>query len=272
MLEPSLLKHLNDNEVVPELHLTRWLRCVMSREYCIESTVIVWDFVFSGVSMSKIDLANPFESEVDRLFRPPSSDPFINLEFISCAMVVLLKEELMEYDFSMCLGTLMSYKEPKDLISVINKATVIRAAILEEKEYTRMPSPVPEPVEEENYLRPRQEADYSMEPQLNAPHSSDIITASHVRSHHNYAYDQDDDSANASKTYQRLQHTAEVLNPYLQTAGQSALKAKNLAKENVTHYMSPLGGIISNVASKAASKAQEVGAVAAQKYQERYAG
>ena len=46
------------------------------------------------------------------MFRKPAADPFINLEFVSCAMVILLKEELMESDFSMCLGMLMSYKEP----------------------------------------------------------------------------------------------------------------------------------------------------------------
>ena len=62
-LEPNLVKHLNENEVVPELHLTRWLRCVMSREYDIESTAMIWDFIFSGVKNSKIDLNNPFENE-----------------------------------------------------------------------------------------------------------------------------------------------------------------------------------------------------------------
>lgn len=84
----------------------------MSREYSIESTLITWDFIFSGVMQSKIDLHNPFENEEQRMFRKPNADPFINLEFLSCAMIILLKEELLESDFSMCLGMLMSYKEP----------------------------------------------------------------------------------------------------------------------------------------------------------------
>ena len=41
-------------------------------------------------------------------------------------MVILIKEELMECDFSMCLGLLMSYKEPDSALSIIRKAVKIR--------------------------------------------------------------------------------------------------------------------------------------------------
>lgn len=54
-LEPRLHKHLVDNEVVPELHLTRWLRCVMSREFCIETTLKMWDFIFAGMEDQMIE-------------------------------------------------------------------------------------------------------------------------------------------------------------------------------------------------------------------------
>ena len=96
----------------------------MSREYGIESTLLIWDFVFLGVHQSKIDLAN--ENQEKLMFKPPGSDPFINLEFISTAMIILLKEELMENDFSMCLGMLMSYKEPESPLGIIDKAVKIR--------------------------------------------------------------------------------------------------------------------------------------------------
>ena len=82
------------------------------------------------------------ETEETLMFKAPDSDPFINLEFISCAMIILLKEELMESDFSMCLGMLMSYKEPESPLGIIGKAVKIRQAILEKKKYVREPSPV----------------------------------------------------------------------------------------------------------------------------------
>ena len=46
------------------------------------------------------------------------------------AMITLIKEDLLESDFSMCLGLLMSYKEPEDVMSVINRSVLVRDAIL----------------------------------------------------------------------------------------------------------------------------------------------
>lgn len=48
-VEKELLLHLKEEEVPAELHLTRWLRCVMSREFDVESTLVIWDYIFAGV-------------------------------------------------------------------------------------------------------------------------------------------------------------------------------------------------------------------------------
>ena len=95
----------------------------MSREYSIENTLLIWDFILHGAS--RLDHKQLMEQE-DLLFNEPAQDPFINLEFISCAMIILIKEELMECDFSMCLGMLMSYKEPDSPLGIIDKAVKIR--------------------------------------------------------------------------------------------------------------------------------------------------
>ena len=79
----------------------------------------------------------------------------------------------MECDFSMCLGMLMSYKEPDSPIGIIGKAVKIREAILENKKYEREPSPIAEDEEEpeENC-----QADFSMKPQL-ANTTNNIVTS-----------------------------------------------------------------------------------------------
>ena len=86
----------------------------MSREFCLETTLKVWDFIFSGIEErmvnSMIDAAN--EEDYEDLYKEPNMDPFINLECLSVAMITLIKADLLESDFSMCLGLLMSYKEP----------------------------------------------------------------------------------------------------------------------------------------------------------------
>ena len=139
-LEPNLARHLIENEVAPELHLTRWLRCMMSREFCLETTLKMWDFIFSGINnhmVAAIPSDSGEDEEVDyaSLLKGPADDPFINMECLSLAMIALIKPDLMESDFSMCLGLLMSYKEPEDPSIIMNHAIKVRSAIVEGASY-----------------------------------------------------------------------------------------------------------------------------------------
>ena len=143
-MEPSLHRHLVENEVAPELHLTRWLRCMMSREFCLETTLNMWDFIFSGISYSMVtDLLSIPEDTIDyeNLLKEPSQDPFINLECLSVAMVALIKADLLESDFSMCLGLLMSYKEPENPKTILDHAKRVRRNLVNKEAYERLPSP-----------------------------------------------------------------------------------------------------------------------------------
>lgn len=107
-----MYNHLRTNEVIPELHLTRWLRCLLSREYEIQSCLLVWDFIFSGAVSS--------------------DDPMQNLDLLCTAMILSLRYDLMESDDStMCLGLLMSFKEPKDVKSeILEKAVKVRECLV----------------------------------------------------------------------------------------------------------------------------------------------
>ena len=64
--------------------------------------------------------------DYDTLLKDPQVDPFINLECLSVAMISLIKADLLESDFSMCLGLLMSYKEPDDPSQVLDQAHKVR--------------------------------------------------------------------------------------------------------------------------------------------------
>ena len=58
----------------------------------------------------------------------------------------------------------------------------------------------------------------------------------------------------ADTVHSKFQQAAEVLNPHLQAAGQSAFKASQKAKESASHYLSPLGTLVGTAASKANAK------------------
>ena len=62
------------------------------------------------------------KESLSRLCEPfPSKDmdPFINLDILCVSMIVSIKEQLMESDFSMCLAYLLSYEVPEDRAMII---------------------------------------------------------------------------------------------------------------------------------------------------------
>ena len=104
----------------------------------------MWDFIFSGISYAMVtDVLATSEENVDfeNLLKEPSQDPFINLECLSVAMVALIKADLLESDFSMCLGSLMSYKEPDEPQAILEHANKVRRKLVYGEAYERIPSP-----------------------------------------------------------------------------------------------------------------------------------
>lgn len=98
----------------------------MSREYNVDHTLVLWDYIFAGI-LDTTRSGNEYD-EFD--LRSAQDDPFVNLEFLSVAMICLIREDLLDSDLSMCLGLLMSYKVPSDPLIVIKKAQQIRNAYL----------------------------------------------------------------------------------------------------------------------------------------------
>ena len=80
--------------------------------------------------------------EFKGLVKEPRQDPFINLECLSVAMIALIKADLLESDFSMCLGLLMSYKEPENPQSILDHANKVRKNLVNGDLYQRVPSPM----------------------------------------------------------------------------------------------------------------------------------
>ena len=75
----------------------RWLRCLLSREFKIENTLMFWDFIWGGIEAKhRIDMKNK-DSELLSI----DDDPLANLDYLCVAMIMNIKSELLESDFSM---------------------------------------------------------------------------------------------------------------------------------------------------------------------------
>ena len=146
----ELWNHLiNTNQISPELQLMRWLRCILSREFSIEVTLQLWEFILVGVytQFIKYNQENLLieQNNGDNIIMIPCSfkeqfkvtdslpklvnDPLINLDILCVCMILNKKQLLMESDFSMCLAYLLNFEYSSDPSELIEHAMKIKIKI-----------------------------------------------------------------------------------------------------------------------------------------------
>ena len=85
----------------------RWLRCVLSREFKIEQTLMFWDFILGGIESKHKNDHKAKGTEYLEI----DDDPLSNLDYLCVAMIINIKAVLFESDFSMCMANLLNYPE-----------------------------------------------------------------------------------------------------------------------------------------------------------------
>ena len=48
-IDPDLFLHIQEIDLQPELILLKYLRCLLSREFKLQSLLYVWDYILSGI-------------------------------------------------------------------------------------------------------------------------------------------------------------------------------------------------------------------------------
>lgn len=51
-IDSTLYYHIQEIDVQPELIFLKWLRCLLSREFTLQSLLLVWDYILSGIDES----------------------------------------------------------------------------------------------------------------------------------------------------------------------------------------------------------------------------
>jgi hypothetical protein len=70
-----------------KLFFSRWLRCIVSREFEIEHVIKFWDFIFSGIESSHLRKHSGKEFYDCENFFENTDDPLINLDCLCVAMI-----------------------------------------------------------------------------------------------------------------------------------------------------------------------------------------
>ncbi|KAM5457018.1 hypothetical protein McanCB49686_003118 [Microsporum canis] len=90
-LDPELADHLVAIEVLPQIFLTRWIRLLFGREFPFEDVLALWDLIIAeNVRSSLIDM-------------------------ICVSMLLRIRWQLMEADYSTALSLLLRYPSPEPI-------------------------------------------------------------------------------------------------------------------------------------------------------------
>ncbi|KAI5926618.1 rab-GTPase-TBC domain-containing protein [Camillea tinctor] len=88
-IDPELSMHLKTIEVLPQVFLIRWIRLLFSREFPFQQVLVLWDTLFS----------------VDPTFKL--------IDLVCTAMLVRIRWELLDADYTVALQLLLKYPPPK---------------------------------------------------------------------------------------------------------------------------------------------------------------
>ncbi|KAL6871082.1 RabGAP/TBC [Trichoderma novae-zelandiae] len=90
-IDPELAAHLTSIEILPQIFLIRWIRLLFSREFPFNQFLVLWDTILAV-------------------------DPSLDLiDLICCAMLLRIRWQLLESDYSVCLQLLLKYPPPSQL-------------------------------------------------------------------------------------------------------------------------------------------------------------
>ncbi|PKK67028.1 RabGAP/TBC [Rhizophagus irregularis] len=102
IIDPELYKHLIDLEIEPQLYGIRWIRLLFGREFPLNKVLILWDGIFA-------------------------EDPALRIvEYVCVAMMLLIRNELLDSDYTECLSMLMRYPPTSDTEVLIKQAIYLR--------------------------------------------------------------------------------------------------------------------------------------------------
>ncbi|KAK6605580.1 WD repeat domain-containing protein [Botrytis cinerea] len=101
-VDPRLAKHLTDIEILPQIFLIRWIRLLFGREFPFVDLLSVWDTLFA-------------------------EDPELDLVDLICvAMLLRIRWQLMESNYSLALMLLLKYECPPNPQTFVDDAIFLR--------------------------------------------------------------------------------------------------------------------------------------------------
>lgn len=128
-IDTEVYKHLIRVSLDPEIQLMRWLRCILCREFDIEISLALWDYIFVGIQdkhRTDRDFGDMYYTES---YHESKDDPLINLDFLCLAMIENIRDKVYKQDLEDCMDVFFHYPEILNASKLISIASKIEKAV-----------------------------------------------------------------------------------------------------------------------------------------------
>lgn len=106
------------------MHLLRWIRCILNREFLLADAILLWDAIFSCANVAIENKNTEFTGRLD-----PKKE-FLLLDFLCVAMLVFVRGFLLESDANGCLMRLLKFPPVENITELVSMAVRYRDYIL----------------------------------------------------------------------------------------------------------------------------------------------
>jgi TBC1 domain family member 5 len=148
-LDKQLYTYMESQKIEPQIYLQRWIRCILSREFSLSNTLVLWDSIFA---YAHVPMENKIESFTGKL---DFSKEIVMLDFICIAMIIFVRSFCKVYLVLQCDATgimrrLLKYPPVEDVHILISMAISYKERILNGKGVA-VPQKVHEILEEDHF-------------------------------------------------------------------------------------------------------------------------
>lgn len=132
--DPELCTHLEEAYIQAQLYGMRWARLMLGREFSASETQLlrIWDYIFASCRVVEKS-SHPLELETSWYAKArsgPSSPILDALGDFMLAMLLHIRNELIEQDSSGAMMMLMRYPPVSDVVPIVDLADMIRRGVL----------------------------------------------------------------------------------------------------------------------------------------------
>lgn len=134
-LDKQLYAYLESQKIEPQIYLQRWIRCILSREFNISDTLVLWDCILACANAKHENKIEEFTGKLD------FSKELVMLDFLCVAMIVFVRNFRMVYlvlqsDATGIMRRLLKFPPVEDVRILINMAKSYKERILTGKGVT----------------------------------------------------------------------------------------------------------------------------------------